>query len=266
VATEARLGAALRHWPEYAMEAALLGTFMVAACGVTTLLEHPHSPIRQALPDPLARRALIGMAMGATAVGLIHSPFGQRSGAHFNPSVTLTFLRLGKIRPRDAAAYVAAQFVGGVLGVLFAAGVLGMRLADERVRYAATAPGPAGVAVAFAAEAAISFGLMLSVLLLSNHPRYAGLTGVAAGSLVALYITVEAPLSGMSMNPARSFASAVPAGAWSALWVYFTAPPLGMLAAAELYLRTHGAAAVLCAKLHHRNSRRCIFCESRSSR
>jgi aquaporin Z len=63
----------------------------------------------------------------------------------------------------------------------------------------------------------------------------------------------------MSMNPARTFASAVPAGAWSALWIYFVAPPLGMLAAAELYLRTGRGRAVRCAKLHHRNARRCIF-------
>ncbi len=98
------------NWPEYAIEAALLGTFMVAACAVTALLEHPASPLHAAIPDPFTRRALIGIAMGLTAIGLIYSPWGQQSGAHFNPSVTLTFLRLGKIEVRDALGYVR---VGG---------------------------------------------------------------------------------------------------------------------------------------------------------
>jgi aquaporin Z len=85
-------------------------------------------------------------------------------------------------------------------------------------------------------------------------------TGLCAGALVATYITFEAPISGMSMNPARTFASAVPAHHWVALWLYFTAPLIGMLAAAEVYVRTKGIQSVACAKLHHENHTRCIFC------
>jgi aquaporin Z len=114
--------------------------------------------------------------------------------------------------------------------------------------------------VAFAAEAAISFGLMLVVLIVSNHTKLNAWTGVFAGALVAAYITVEAPLSGMSMNPARSFASALPAHLWSGFWVYLTAPFVGMLLAAECYVRFPGTRRVLCAKLHHDNDERCIFC------
>jgi aquaporin Z len=76
---------------------------------------------------------------------------------------------------------------------------------------------------------------------------------------VATYIAVEAPLSGMSMNPARSFASALPAHLWTDFLVYFTAPLLGMLFAAECYVRFPGTRRVLCAKLHHHNNARCIF-------
>jgi aquaporin Z len=80
--------------------------------------------------------------------------------------------------------------------------------------------------------------------------------------LVAIYITFEAPLSGMSMNPARTLASAVHAHRWTALWIYVTAPTLGMLAAAECHRRMPRAPRVLCAKLHHDNPMRCIFrCE-----
>ena len=73
------------------------------------------------------------------------------------------------------------------------------------------------------------------------------------------YISLESPLSGMSMNPARSFGSAVAARLWTGLWIYFTAPPLGMLLAAQIYLAVKGAHAVICAKLDHDNHKRCIF-------
>lgn len=88
------------------MEAGELGTFMVAACVVVTALQHPASPLRAALPDAVVRRVLTGLAMGATAVGIIHTPWGKRWGAHFNPSVTLTYLRLGKIAPWDARSCI----------------------------------------------------------------------------------------------------------------------------------------------------------------
>src|SRR5512147_1973519 len=140
------------HWPEYAMEGGLLGLFMISACCVTTLLQHPASPLVRALPDPLLRRVLIGCTMGITAIGLIYSPWGKRSGAHMNPAVTLTFACLHKVAPHDAIAYVLAQFTGGALGVAFAAIVLGPRLAHPKVYWAVTLPGPAGRAAAFAAE------------------------------------------------------------------------------------------------------------------
>ena len=265
--TKARAGpAAGLHWREYAIEAALLGLFMVSACGFTTLLEHPASPVVHALPDPFVRRLLIGCAMGSTAVALIYSRWGMRSGAHMNPATTLTFARLGKVAPRDALAYIAAQFVGGALGVALSSWALGPLLAHERVRWAVTVPGPHGPLAAFAGEVAITFLLMTVILRVSNHARFAALTGLCAGVLVATYITFEAPLSGMSMNPARTLASALGAHEWTALWVYFTAPLVGMLVAAEVYVRTRGPSAVFCAKLHHQNSEPCIFCEYRGVR
>jgi aquaporin Z len=252
-------GALRRHWPEYLIEAALLGTFMLVALVATALLEHPGSPLRQALPNALARRGLMGLAMGGTAIALVYSPFGKRSGAHFNPALTFTFWRLGKIESADAVLYAAAHFAGAVAGVALAAALLGAAVADPFVRFAVTVPGSAGAAAAFAAEVAISFGLMLTVLASSNAPRAARWTGCFAGALVALYIAIEAPISGMSMNPARSFGSAAGARAFPSLWIYFTAPPLGMLLAAEAYVRGRGARRVHCAKLHHQNRQRCIF-------
>jgi len=176
-----------------------------------------------------------------------------------NPAVTLTFLRLGKVEPRDAAGYVAAQFLGGSLGIVVATHLLRGLPSHPAINYVATVPGASGPAVAFAAEAAISFGMMLMVLSTSNARRFARFTGALAGALIAFYITVEDPLSGMSMNPARTLGPALLAHTVWSLWIYFTAPLLGMLTAAELYVRTTGAQHVRCAKLQHPIGGPCIF-------
>jgi aquaporin Z len=243
------------HWPEYACEAALLGTFMFVACALAVVLEHPAGALHHALPDTLTRRAAFGAAMGLTAVALVHSRWGKRSGAHLNPAVTLSFAWLRRIRPEDAAAYAAAQLAGASIGVAAAWAVFGARLAHPSIHFVVTRPGDAGVLVAFAAEVAMSFVLMATVLLVSGSRR-SELTGACAGALVFLYITFEAPLSGMSMNPARSFGSALVAADFEALWIYFAAPPFGMLGAAAL-LRGRVAG---CAKLRHASDVRCIFC------
>jgi aquaporin Z len=104
------------------MEAAGLGAFMVSACLFATLLEYPGSAVREALSAATLRRVLMGLAMGLTAIVIIYSPWGKQSGAHINPAVTLTFLRLGKIP-------------------------------------VVTVPGSAGEIVAFVAELVISFFL-----------------------------------------------------------------------------------------------------------
>jgi aquaporin Z len=248
------------HWPEYLIEAGLLGAFMVSACVFGALYEFPQSPIRQAIMSPGLRRLLMGMSMGLTAIAIIYSPWGKQSGAHINPSVTFTFFRLGKIKVWDALFYMIAQFLGAILGVLLVAHFLGQELSDPAVRYVATLPGPHGPWVALLAEFTIAFVLMSAVLYFSNHHRLERYTGLFAGLLVATYITLEAPFSGMSMNPARTFGSAFPAMIWDGLWIYLTAPPLGMLAAAEIYLWRNGRLAVKCCKLHHASNKRCIFC------
>jgi aquaporin Z len=249
------------------MEAAGLGMFMVSAGIFGTILEYPASPVQQAIADPFLRRVLMGVAMGLTAIGIIYSPWGKQSGGHINPSVTLTFFRLGKIEPWDALFYVAAQFAGGMAGVLVVALALGHPFTDPPVAYVTTLPGSGGPAIAFLAEVVISFVLMFVVLVTTNTEILARHTGLFAGALVAIYITAVAPVSGMSMNPARTFGSALPARLSQSLWIYFTAPPIGMLVAAETYLRSIGPRGAICAKLHHHNNKRCIFrCGYRNAR
>ncbi|PKN59398.1 MAG: hypothetical protein CVU56_00710 [Deltaproteobacteria bacterium HGW-Deltaproteobacteria-14] len=248
-----------QHWPEYLIEAAGLGIFMISAALFATLLEHPASPARAALPDPWLRRLLMGLAMGGTAALLVYSRWGKRSGAHFNPAFTLSFLRLAKVARWDALFYIVAQFAGGLAGLGLARLALAGALADPHVNSVATVPGPHGLAAAFAAEVAIAFVLMLVVLVVANRPRINRYTGLVVAALLVIYITFEAPWSGMSLNPARSFASALVGGVWTDLWIYFAAPALGMLAAVEVYRHAPGTHRVLCAKLHHDNHERCIF-------
>lgn len=255
------------HWPEYLMEAGELALYVFTTCAIATLLQHPASPVRHLITNGFFRRTLIGLGMGATVVAIVTSPWGKQSGAHFNPGVTLTFYRLGKMDFSDAAFYVAAQFLGGVSGVVIATQLLRGAPGDAAVRYAVTIPGRYGNATAFVAEMTISFILMTTILFVSNRKDVARYTPYFAGTLIAIYWTFEWPLSGMSTNPARTFGSAFYADYWHALWIYFTAPPLGMLAAAELFLRVRGGIGPICAKLHHANNKRCIFrCGYRTAR
>ncbi len=225
--------AALRaHYPLYLAEAAELGAFMLSACFFTVLLFNPAStPIQ----NPWFARACMGTAMGLTAIAIIKSPLGRASGAHFNPAITLTFLRLGKIGAWDALFYIASQFLGGIAGVAFAGLLLGPRLAA--VHYAVTVPGLGGTPAALVAEIFMAALLMAVVLYTSSRPRLARYTTWFVGLLISLYILFLAPVSGFSINPARTLASALFAHTYTALWIYFTAPPLGMLLSAELFLQ-----------------------------
>ena len=247
------------HWPEYMIEAGALGCFMISACLFGTLLGHADSPVVRAVSSPVARRVMMGAVMGLTAIAIVHSPWGRRSGAQMNPALTLTFFRLGRSAPRDAVAYVVAQFVGGALGVVVAGLVLGRALAAPGVMYVVTEPGASGVAVAFVSELVISAIMMTMVLRTTSSERWKRYTGMFAGLLVATYITVESPLSGMSMNPARTVASALAAHRWKSAWIYFLAPLLGMLAAAELFVRRRGRTNIPCGKIMHAEP--CLFCE-----
>ena len=247
------------HWREYVIEAGALGCFMISACVFGTLLGAPNSPVVSAVPSPLVRRAMMGALMGLTLIAIAHSPWGRRSGAQMNPAFTLTFFRLGRAAPHDAAAYIAAQFVGGALGVVVAGAVLGPALAAPGVMYVVTEPGMFGVAVAFVSELVISAILMVMVLWTSSSERWKRYTGLFAGLLVATYITIESPLSGMSMNPARTVASALAAHRWVAVWIYFAAPLAGMLIAAELFVRRRVRRPIPCGKIMHAEP--CLFCE-----
>lgn len=246
------LEALRRHWPEYLLEAGGLAFFMINAAWVTTLLEYPGSPVHRAIQSEFLRRIPLGMAMAGVVAIIVYNPGGKRSGAHINPAVTWAFLRLGKIGKRDAFFYTLFQFAGGIAAAFLMKGILGAPFSNVKVRYATTTPGAdTGPWLAFIAEFGTTFVLMFVLLLFMSNKKLERYTGVAAAMLIMLYLWFETPLSGMSLNPARTFGSALAGGVWNGIWVYFSAPPLAALLATEVFVRLKGVKGIACARLAH---------------
>lgn len=219
----------------YLQEALGLGIFMVSACFFSALLESPLSSIHAAIPDSVVRHDILGILMGLTALFIFYSPWTAPSGSHINPAVTLTFLHLGRVCRWDALFYIIFQVIGGVSAVWFMGMAMGPVLTSTPVSYAVTVPGTSGLWAALLTEFIIGFLMMSMVLHTGNNKRWSHYTRIIAACLVCLNVILAAPISGFGMNPARSFASALPAGIWTAWWIYLLAPVTSMLAAAECY-------------------------------
>jgi len=214
-----------------------LAVFMAFAGGLTVLLFHPDSPVGRAL-EPPARYFALGLGMAPVVwLGIVNAPWGKRSGAHVNPAVTLAFWRLGKISGVDALFYMAFQFLGAIAIARIMGWIFGPLYTHPAVDFASTKPGPDGVWVAFGVEFAISFGLMAMTLWMANDERLAKRSGGAMALLLGFYLATATPFTGMSLNPARTTGSAVWASERPGLWIYFVAPCLATLLAAELYRR-----------------------------
>ncbi len=230
-----------RHWRAYLFEAAGLAGFVLGAGLLTVFLEHPDFPVMQSSfggeQNAVWRRVPLGILMGAY-IALVIYLFGEKSGAHINPATTWTFYRLGKINFADAVFYTVAQFAGAIAAALVLKFWLGHWFAHPLINFSITAPKPPhGSISAFIAEFIISFVLMLVVLIVISSKRLEKYAAVVTGVLIALYLIFELPFSGMSLNPARSFAAALAGNKWEHLWIYFVAPPIAMLLAAEIYKR-----------------------------
>jgi aquaporin Z len=252
-----------RRWrvlPAYAYlpEAVLPAVAISAAAGFSVLMLHPDSLVAEAIPSLLARRAMAALGTGLVGLLLVLSPLGRLTGPHLNPAVTLSFLRLGRIRPGDALLFILAQFAGAAAG-LFAVDtlLLGRWLRHEAIHQLTTMPGPYGAAIAWAAEAAMAFAVMNVVLTANRHPRVMRWTPVLTMSLVWVFALIESPLSGASLSPSRTTSAALVAGRWAGWWVYYTAPVLGMLAAVELHRLVRRDRDRICGKLVH--GEQCVF-------
>ena len=219
----------------YCYEGLGLGIFMFSAGFFDAMIDHPGLPLRQHIHYAIIRRLLIGLSMGITALFIMNATFGKKSGAHINPAVTLAQYRLRRISGCDAIFYILFQFIGGSIGMYGVYLLFPHLISDPAVNYIVTLPGKKGVAIAFMLEFMISFLLITTVLFSNYENAYSGITPYLVAVLLTLYITFEAPFSGMSMNPARTFASAIVAGKWDYYWLYCIAPVMGMLTGQSLF-------------------------------
>lgn len=198
-----------------------LGTYALVFAGTGAI-------VVDSLSDGAITHAGIAITFGLIVLAMI-SAFGDVSGAHFNPAVSVAFCAAGRLAPRDLAPYVAAQCAGALAASLSLRAIF-----PTSATLGATVPaGSAGQS--FVLELILTAILMLVILAVSSGPKEKGITaGIAIGSTVALEAMFAGPISGASMNPARSLAPAVVSGQFAHLWVYLAAPVAGALLAIPL--------------------------------
>ncbi|ROQ30899.1 aquaporin Z [Frondihabitans sp. PhB188] len=227
----------------------LLGTAIVLLVGISAICFDfgTSSPLR-ALPMS-TRLLLTGLIFAGTGSLVAISPLGRRSGAHLNPVVTLAFWTQRKVHWHDLVGYLVSQFAGAILGTL-AAHVLWRNQAAS-VSDGATTPGP-GVPdfLAVAVEAGMTACLLLTILFMTSHHRIARFTPLLLWVLIAVFVWQLAPLTGTSMNPARSLGPALIAPSVGTYWIYVLGPLLGAAAAVALFSLAQRTE-VLTTKLFH---------------
>jgi aquaporin Z len=223
----------------YLREALGLGIFMISACFFGSLLESRQSTLHEMIPDASVRNGLMGILMGATALFIFYSPLTAPSGSHINPAASLSFWRLGKLCHWDLLFYILFQYAGGVLAVYLMQGILGNSLQSPPVNSVVTVPGKYGAMGAIVTEFLIATITMLMIQFTSSHAKWKKYTRLLSSLLVCCWVILAGPISGFGMNPARSFASAWPAGNWDYWWIYQFVPVAGMLLATELFLITN---------------------------
>jgi aquaporin Z len=178
----------------------------------------------------------VALSFAFVIVALVYA-LGHLSGAHLNPAVTLAFWSVRRFPTSEVLSYVAAQCVGAAA----ASGVLRTALGPVGNLGATLPTLPASAA--FAIEFLLSFALMFVIMAVATDERVAdGFAALAVGLTVGFCALMGGPLTGASMNPARSFGPAIVSGNWTAHWIYWIAPITGMWVAARAYELLRGAA------------------------
>jgi aquaporin Z len=232
--------------------AELAGTALLVGVGLSIVIVNfgQDSPMLQLMPNAGERRLLTGFLFGTTGAMIALSPLGKESGAHINPVVTLAFCLIGKLRHSHALGYILAQLVGAVLGALplLAWGEMG-----RSVAFGATLPGTGyGIGLALLGEVITTGLLIFGLFFFLRHRQLRPFTPALFPLLYAAMVFLEAPISGTSTNPARSFGPALISGNWQSWWIYWIGPLLGMLLGVAVFrlARLHWLK-IEVAKLYH---------------
>jgi aquaporin NIP len=177
----------------------------------------------------------VALVFGLVIMAMVYAT-GHLSGAHINPAVTLAFTLTRHFPPREAAAYIAGQLAGAVLGALLLLAVW----TDQPAELGATLPN-VGAGSALAYEAVLTAFLMFVIMAVATDTRAVGAAAaIAIGGTVGLGALVGGPVTGASLNPARSFGPALAAGEWSHYWIYLAGPILGAGLGALAYQLVRG--------------------------
>lgn len=195
-----------------------IGTFALVFCGTGAI-------IINSLSNGTISHVGIAITFGLVVMSMIYT-LGEKSGAHFNPAVTLAFTFSRLFSKKLMLPYIISQFIGAI-----SASALLKLLFPESINLGATLP--AGSAIqSLVLEYLLTFFLMLVILNVAHGSKEQGLfAGIAIGGVVTLEAMFAGPISGASMNPARSLGPAVITGNFSHLWLYFVGPVLGSISA-----------------------------------
>lgn len=218
-----------KQWPLFVSE--LVGTALLVLVGLSLIIVMfgTGSPLPAMIPDEGVRRLITGFLFGTTGAVIALSRIGKVSGAHINPAVSVGFWLMGKLAAPLALGYVIAQLLGGLLGAipLLAWGDMG-----QSVAFGATSPGPGYSATsALLGEVVTTFAMVALLCVFLGFRESRRFTPALFPFLYSVMVFLEAPISGTSTNPARSFGPAVVSGTWDAWWIYWIGPLLGMLGA-----------------------------------
>ena len=209
------------------LAAELVGTALLVFFG-------PGAAVISAYRDGALSIQGIAAANGVVIMVLIYA-LGHVSGAHFNPGVTLAFALFRHFQPRDVAPYVAAQVVGGIAGAAMLWALFG-----DAIEAGVTVPSGTA-AQSFGLEVVLTFTLMFVITAVATDARAVGqAAAIAIGATVGLDVLVGGPISGGSMNPARSLGPALVSGELDDVWIYLVAPPLGAILGALTYTLVRG--------------------------
>jgi len=176
---------------------------------------------------------MISLGHGA-AIGIMIYAFGHISGAHINPAVTIAMLITRNIKGKDAAGYIGSQLVGGIAAAFTHRAILPE--AGARVNFG-TQAGPSELLNSSAAsglgvEIILTFFLVTTIFMAAIHKKAAaGMAGIAIGGMIFLLHLVGVPLTGASMNPARTLGPAIASGYWNFHWIYWVGPIVGAIIA-----------------------------------
>jgi aquaporin Z len=216
-------------WRLFVSELAGTAVLLLVGLSIVILMWGEGGPGARLVPNEALRRAVTGFLFGTTGGAIALSAVGRTSGAHINPAVTLAFWLMGKISAGTAAVYVAAQLIGAGLGCLplLAWGALGRSAA-----FGATLPGARyGTRDVLLGEAVTTFALVILLCVFLGFRKLRRFTPFTMPILYGVMVFLEAPVSGTSTNPARSFGPALVSGRWDGWWIFWAGPILGTLAA-----------------------------------